>query len=146
MYVDWLNAMWPPTNATHQLYAFGQTGSSAASFADCFLTHLPPSVDLFLFEFAVVIGDPAGVALEQLTRRALSLRGAPAVLYTNFFAWGPPLAYSHAQKDPHAPAWPRFFSPVTELMRPSEAAARLGGSAPSWACMRPGRSGLQHET
>ena len=37
MYVDWLNAVWPPTTAeSHTLYAFGQTGSGAAAFADCF--------------------------------------------------------------------------------------------------------------
>ena len=35
---------------------------------------------------------------------------------------------------------------MVDVMRASEATARLGGSAASWSCMRPGRSALQHET
>ena len=47
MFVDFVQALWP--GSPHTVFALGRTGGGAASFVDCFQTHLVNlSVDLFL--------------------------------------------------------------------------------------------------
>ena len=71
MFVDFVGAVWP--QSPHHVFSLGRTGASAASFVDCFQTHLGDlSVDLFLFEFAIVGDELSNGALEMLTRRCSS--------------------------------------------------------------------------
>ena len=90
---------WPPAASSHKLFNIAESGAGADHFVECFQTHLPDDIDLYLLEMGVIASGSnlfrhldedksegrghntiPGEGLERLLRRITALPDHPAIL------------------------------------------------------------------